>query len=63
MSSGTPRHMAPEVRAGAAPTRVADVYAFGLVAYETVTGERFDGGDPESAARVLRGRLRRGSSR
>jgi hypothetical protein len=61
MTSGTPRYMAPEVLAGAAPTRAADVYAFGLIAYETVTGERFHGGDPEAAARVLRGRLSRSS--
>lgn len=61
MTTGTPRYMAPEVLAGAPPTRAADVYAFGLVSYETLTSERFRGGDLEAATRVLRGRL--GASR
>jgi eukaryotic-like serine/threonine-protein kinase len=57
MTTGTPRYMAPEVLAGAAPTRAADVYAFGLVAYETLTRERFRGGEIEPAMRTLRGVL------
>ncbi len=53
MTTGTPRYMAPEVLAGAPPTPLADVYAFGLVAYEMLTGERFLGGDPAPATRAL----------
>lgn len=57
MTTGTPRYMAPEVLAGGAPTPAADVYAFGLVAYETICGDRFLGGDPRGAEHVLRGIL------
>lgn len=53
MTTGTPRYMAPEVLAGAPPTPLADVYAFGLVAYEMLTRHRFLGGDPAPAERAL----------
>jgi eukaryotic-like serine/threonine-protein kinase len=37
---GTPAYMAPEQLEGARPTGTSDVYAFGLLAYEVLTGER-----------------------
>jgi eukaryotic-like serine/threonine-protein kinase len=37
---GTPAYMAPEQLEGNRPTAASDVYAFGLVAYEMVTGVR-----------------------
>jgi len=41
---GTPRHMSPEQIRGEEATRLVDVYAFGTVLYEIVTGTRaFDG--------------------
>lgn len=57
MTTGTPRYMAPEVLGGAPPTPAADVYAFGLVAVEVITGDRFRGGDVASTKRDLERRL------
>lgn len=49
---GTPAWMAPEQVEGAVPGVEADIYAFGLIAYEMVTGRLpFDGATPEEAAR------------
>jgi alkyl hydroperoxide reductase subunit AhpC len=38
--SGTPRYMAPEVARGGGPGAPADVFAFGVVLYEMLTGRR-----------------------
>jgi serine/threonine protein kinase len=35
---GTPLYMAPEMARGGSPVAAADVYAFGIVAYEMLTG-------------------------
>ncbi len=39
--AGTPAYMAPEQLAGGRLTPQADLYAFGLIAYEAITGRRF----------------------
>lgn len=60
MTTGTPRYMAPEVLSGSPPTPAADVYAFGLVAYETISGDPYTGGDAWRAGDVLRSLLGNG---
>jgi serine/threonine protein kinase len=48
---GTPAYMAPEQIQGRTGTIASDIYAFGLVIYEMVTGEYpFDGNTPISIA-------------
>src|SRR4029453_13792599 len=39
--AGTPAYMSPEQLAGGPLTPQTDLYAFGLIAYETLTGKRF----------------------
>jgi eukaryotic-like serine/threonine-protein kinase len=48
---GTPAYMSPEQLEGRPATAASDIYAFGLVIYEMVTGARpFQGDTPASAA-------------
>ena len=51
---GTLDYMAPELLAGGAATVASDVYAFGTVAYEMVTGRRPFAGDAPLAGAYLR---------
>ena len=51
---GTLDYMAPELLAGGAATAASDVYAFGTVAYEMVTGRRPFAGDAPLAGAYLR---------
>jgi serine/threonine protein kinase/Tfp pilus assembly protein PilF len=37
--AGTPGYMAPELFYGGAPSKASDVYAFGVVAYQVLTGQ------------------------
>ena len=63
---GTPGYRAPEVAAGAVPTRAADVYGLAATAFALLTGQppsgilpAWDDVDPERAARLEQA-LRRG---
>jgi len=49
MTMGTPYYMAPEQIAGKKPTEQVDVYAFGLLLYELLTGSRAVNGDSMEA--------------
>jgi serine/threonine-protein kinase len=49
---GTPTYMAPEQLVGDLATPASDVYAFGIVAFETLTG-RLPFGERQDAARSL----------
>jgi serine/threonine-protein kinase len=49
MAMGTPYYMAPEQIAGRKPTPQVDVYAFGLLLYELLTGSRAVNGDSMEA--------------
>jgi serine/threonine-protein kinase len=44
---GDDAYAAPEVRAGRAPVRATDVYGLGLILYETLTGTRGSGPEPD----------------
>jgi serine/threonine-protein kinase len=58
-------YMAPELVRGARPTRVADVYSAGVVAWELLAGERLFAGDNEGTVleRVLFGEVPTPSAR
>lgn len=45
--AGTPAYMSPELFRGEAPTRSADVYAFGVVVYQMLTGRLPDRGSAD----------------
>ena len=43
--SGTPAYMSPEQASGLPPTTASDVFAFGLILFELLTGQRAMTGD------------------
>jgi len=50
--SGTPDYMAPEVIRGEGSSRASDLYAVGVILYETITGSTpFQGGSPGEIVR------------
>jgi len=51
---GTPQYMAPEQLSNDAVTKATDVYAFGLIAYEVLTGRRPLDQEPPLAALIKR---------
>lgn len=51
---GTPQYMAPEQLANDPVTKATDVYAFGLIAYEVLTGRRPLDQEPPLAALIKR---------
>ncbi|HEY1493255.1 MAG TPA: protein kinase [Candidatus Solibacter sp.] len=51
---GTPQYMAPEQLANDPVTKATDVYAFGLIAYEVLTGRRPLDREPPLAALIKR---------
>ncbi|HKI86182.1 MAG TPA: LpqB family beta-propeller domain-containing protein, partial [Thermoanaerobaculia bacterium] len=59
MILGTAGYMAPEQAAGKAADKRADIWAFGVVLYEMLTGAKLFAGDsvPETLAGVLKGEI------